>query len=104
MNFLNKLFFARAIMNLAQTRGLIPMECFAVKGNNCINAVTTKLMICDESRTHHHPICTGGNDFGDCFERVAHPIASIALQSWGVSIEVIRVMLIAMQNMRFSGP
>jgi hypothetical protein len=41
----------------AQDMGQIPIECFAKKGNNCVNAVITKIMFCDESQMHHHPTC-----------------------------------------------
>ncbi len=50
---------------------------------------------------HHHPTCIGGNDFGDCYDIVAHPPASIALQSWGVAWNPICVLLLAMQTMQF---
>jgi hypothetical protein len=61
----------------------------------------TKVMFWDESRTHYHPTCIGGNDFGNCYDRIAHPPASIALQSFGVPRPAIRVLLLAMQMMRF---
>ncbi len=46
-------------------------------------------------------MCIGGNNFGDCYHRIAHPPASIALQSLGVSREAIGILLLAMQTMRF---
>ncbi len=46
-------------------------------------------------------MCIGGNNFGDCYDRVAHPPATIALQSFGVPPPAIRVLLLAMQTMRF---
>jgi hypothetical protein len=88
------------MLALAREKEQIPIECFAKKGSNCINAVMTKIMFCDESRTHHHPTCIGGNNFGDCYDRVAHPPASIALQSFGIPPPAIRVLLLAMQTMR----
>jgi hypothetical protein len=62
-NYYNKVVFAHRMMISAQEKGQIPLECFARKGSCCINAVMTKIMICDESRTHHHPTCIGGNNF-----------------------------------------
>ena len=100
-NFFNKTVYARRMMRSSQDKGQIPMECFARKGSNCVQAVMTKVMFCDKSRTHHHPTCIGGNDFGNCYNRIAHPPASIALQSWGVSRESVRLILIAMQTMQF---
>jgi hypothetical protein len=43
----------------------------------------------------------GATIFGDCYGRVAHPPASIMLQSWGIPREPVRVLLSAMQTMRF---
>jgi hypothetical protein len=84
----------------AQEKDQIPIECFAKKGSNCINAVLTKVMFCDELRTHRHPTCIGGNNFGNCYDRISHPPASMALQSFGVLRTAIRVLLLAMQTMR----
>jgi hypothetical protein len=100
-NYFNKTIFARWMMALAQDKGQIPAEYYAKKGSNCISAVITKIMYCNESRTHHHPMCIGGNNFGDCYNRIAHPPVSIALQSWGVLHEAIGVLLLSMQTMRF---
>ena len=100
-NWYMKVVVARRMLQSAQEKNQVPIECFAKKGSNCINAVMTKIMLCDESRTHHHPACIGGNDFADCYDRIAHPPASIALQSFGVPKPAIRVLLIAMQTMQF---
>jgi hypothetical protein len=72
-NYYNKLIFDQHMMKLAQPKGQVPIECFATKGRNCINAVMTKIMLCNESQTHHHPTCIGGNNFGNCYDRVMHP-------------------------------
>jgi hypothetical protein len=58
-------------------------------------------MFCDESRTHDHPTCIGRNDFADCYDRMAHPPASLALQSLGLPRPAICVLLKTMQNMQF---
>ncbi len=97
-NYYMKLIFDQRMMLSAQNKGQIPIECFAKKGSNCINAVMTKIMMFDESRMHHHPTCIGGNNFGNCYDRVAPPPASIALQSWDVAREPI---CLAMQTMQF---
>ncbi len=88
-------------MSLAQDRGQTPLKCFAKKGSNCVNAVMKKVMMCDESRIHHHPMCIGGTDFGDCYDQIAHPPASRALQSWGVPQKSVCLILMAMQTMQF---
>jgi hypothetical protein len=100
-NYFNKTIFTRRMMASAQDRGQIPTECFSKKGSNCVNGVITNIMYCNESQTHHHPMCIGGNNFGNCYDCIAHPPASIALQSLGVSCKAIGVLLLAMQTMRF---
>jgi hypothetical protein len=41
-NWHNKLIYARRMMSSALNKDLIPLECFAKKGSNCVNAVMTK--------------------------------------------------------------
>jgi hypothetical protein len=53
-NWINKIIFAKQMIGLALANNLIPGKCFSRKGSNCINAVMTKVFICDESRIHHH--------------------------------------------------
>ena len=83
-NYYMKEVLARRMLKSAQERDQVPVECFAKKGSNCISAVMTKIIFCDESRTHHHPTCIRGNNFTDCYDRMAHPPASLALQSLGL--------------------
>jgi hypothetical protein len=63
-NWINKIIFAKQVLGLALVNNLIPGKCFSKKSSNCINAVITKVFICDESRIHHHNACIAGNDFG----------------------------------------
>jgi hypothetical protein len=100
-NWLNKLIYARRMMNSALDEKLIPLECFAKKGSNCVNAVMTKIMYCNKSRMHHHPMIVLCNDFADCYDRVALPVAAVTLQSFGIPIEAVRVLLLAMQTMKY---
>jgi hypothetical protein len=67
------------MLGLALANNLIPGKCFSKRGSNCINVVMTKVFICDESRIQHPNACIAGNDFGDCYDRTAHPIAAILL-------------------------
>jgi hypothetical protein len=60
----------------------------------------TKIFICDESRIHHHDACIVGNDFGDCYDCAAHPIAALLLCSFGVPQPAINLLLETMETMR----
>jgi hypothetical protein len=80
---------------------LIPGKYFSRKGSNCINAIVTKIFICNESRLHQHDACIAGNDFRDCYIWAAHPIAAISLQSLGVHQPAMNVLLETMKTTRF---
>ena len=83
-NWWNKLVFAKRMMGMADEKGLIPIENYAKKGSHCDNAVMAKTFFCDGSKVLHYPASLGESDFGDCYDRQAHPPTSIALQSWGI--------------------
>ncbi len=42
-----------------------------------------------------------GNNFADCYDRVALSVGSVTLQSLGIPKEAVRVLLLAMQTMRY---
>jgi hypothetical protein len=100
-NWWNKLIFARQMMQQAVQDGCIPQECFAKKHSHCNHAVLTKQFFCNSSRSLHHPAGLGECNFGDCYNRAAHPPTSIALQSWGIPMAAIRVLLTSMQTMQY---
>ncbi len=87
-------------MIVALTRKMIPGEWFSKKGSNCISAVMTKIFTCDESRIHHHSASVIGNDFSDCYDRIAHNVAAVWLRAFGVPQPAINILLETMEIMR----
>ncbi len=100
-NWWNKLIFAKRMMQQAIQDGSIPQECYAKKNSHCNYAVLMKQFFCDSLRVLHHPTGLGECNFGDCYDRAAHPPTSIALQSWGIPKPAIRVLLNTMQTMQY---
>jgi len=86
---------------LASDKAVIPEENFAKKGSNCNKAVMTKCFFTDVSMVLHHPAGLICYDFSDCYNRMAHPPISVALQGWGVPKEAVHTMLIALPVMHF---
>ncbi len=99
-DWINKIIFAKGMIGSALERNLIPGKCFSKRGSNCINAVMTKIFICNKSRIHHHDVCIAGNDFGGCYDCAAHPIAALLLHSFGVPQPAINILLETMETMR----
>ena len=91
-NWWNKLLFAKRMMTSARDSNLIPEENFAKKRSSYNEAVMTKRMFTNHSRILHHPVAVGGSDWGDCYDRAAHPAAILAFRSWGVSQAECRVL------------
>ncbi len=79
----------------------VPQECIAKKNSHCNYAVLTKQFFCNSSQIWHHPVGLGECNFGDCYDRAAHPPTSIALPSWGIPVTAIRVLLTLMQVMQY---
>jgi hypothetical protein len=100
-NWWNKLVFAKRMMQQAIHAGAIPQECFAKKNSHCNYAVLIKQFFGDSLRVRHHLVGLGECDFGNCYDRAAHPPTSIALHSWEIPVTAIRVLLTSMQVMQY---
>jgi hypothetical protein len=96
-----KLIFAKRMMENARAKGLIPAEQFAKAGTRCQDGCLIKGFHCDRARILHHSAGISGVDFHSCYDSVQHPLMSVALQAWGVSLMMIKVMLPVLQTMRF---
>jgi hypothetical protein len=90
--------YVKRMTGTALERKPIPGECFSKRGSNCISAVMTKIFIIDESQIHHHNACIADNDFGNCYDRIAHP-AAISVRSWGVPQLATNILLETMETM-----
>ena len=100
-NWLMKLVFAKRMMDNAREKGIIPAEQFAKKGARAQEGCLVKTFHGDSSRVLHITSIIINVDFKTAYDSVAHPIASVALQAWGVSLMMVKVLLCALQTMQF---
>jgi hypothetical protein len=100
-NWINKMIFAKRMIGMALEKKLIPGDCFSKRESNCISAVMMKIFICDESRIHHHNMVLESCDFAECHDRIAHNVAGMLLQTWGVPQPAINILLETMETMQF---
>jgi hypothetical protein len=96
-----KLIFAKRMMDNALAKGIVPAEQIAKKDSRPQNGNLLKTFHCDRSRVLHHPAAIQSVDLFSCYDSVAYPIASIALQAFGVSFLMVKVCLSALQTMKF---
>jgi hypothetical protein len=96
-----KLIFAKRMMDNALAKGIVPSEQIAKKDSRPQNGNLLKTFHYDKSRVLHHTASIQSVDLFSCYDSVAHPIASVALQSFGVSFLMVKVCLSALQTMKF---
>ena len=88
-------------MALAGEKRLIPEDFSAEKGSRCANVMLTICFVPDVSKVMHHPASITMNDFGDCYDRAAHTIQSIALRAHGIPKPAVNMMLLSLETMIF---
>ena len=92
-NWLNKLVFAKRMMDQAYDSGVVPVEQFACRGTQASSGVLCKVLFCDMIRALHEVAGIPSVDLGNCYVAVAHPIASIALQAFRVPLAMVVLSL-----------
>jgi hypothetical protein len=100
-NWLNKYVFAKQIMDNALLEGIIPMEQFAKWCSQASHGVLTSGLFCDIACALHKTSAIESVDLANCYDTVAHPIASIALQSFKVRKVMVTMMLYVLETMRW---
>jgi hypothetical protein len=100
-NWLNKLIFAKRMMDQAYDNGMVPVEQFARRGTQASSGVLCKVLFCDMIRALYEMAGIPSVDLGNCYDAVAHPIASIALQAFQVPLATIVLSLSVLQTMTF---
>ena len=84
------------MMKQAREKGGIPDVAYAKKGSHYDDATMTNVFFCDLSRIMRHPVATTEADIEECYDGIAHPSTSIAMQSWGVPKSAVKVVLTAL--------
>ena len=86
------------MMDKAFQGDIIPVEQFANRGSQATEWVLTSGLFCDIAWALHKTAAIDSVDSAHCYDAVAHPIASIALQSFKVR-KVVVLMLYVLKTM-----
>ena len=81
---------------------MIPQEQFAEKGKTAQEGKLIGNFFWDLSRQWCCPAAAASVDAANCYDRVNHKYASLALQSFGVPHSAVQTMLSALAHMQFS--
>jgi hypothetical protein len=87
------------MMDKAFQGDIIPAGQFANRGSQATEWVLTSGLFCDIAWALHKTAAIDSVDSADCYDAVAHPIASIALQSFKVCKVIVAMMLYVLKTM-----
>ena len=94
------LHFSKRMMSTAMSNSLIPSSQYATKGNRAIEAAVVKVLYFDYLRINKRQGAFLAMDLMQCFDRMAHPVSSLATQRLGVHPNVVNTMIQTLCNMR----
>jgi hypothetical protein len=101
-NFYNGLMFAKQMVNRAEQNSWITREIYGRRKNNeVIEVALNRRLILDISRQCRVPMAVASVDAQNCYDRIAHSIASLAAQWLQVDPRAVVTMLFTIQGMRF---
>ena len=100
-NAINKIIYGNRMMNNVRRHKMMPDEIFSKKNRTADDGTMTKVLFYDIVRQSHWAAGISSVDADNCFNRVAHAIASLIFQAFGVSEETCGVMLRTIQEMQF---
>lgn len=101
-NFANKLIFGRRMMWFAEDNKAIPAECYGSrKHHEAIDAALNRRLATDIFRQQRISAAIASLDLADCYDRIAHNIASLGARRWGVPVEATMYMMLTIQFMLF---
>ena len=94
------LHFSKRMMDQGIQKGIIPSSQYAKKGNRAIEAAIVKILIFDHLRINRHNGAFIAMDLMNCFDRMAHPISSLAVQRLGVAPNITNCMIRTLCKMK----
>lgn len=100
-NTANKLIYGVRMMHNVRAHNLMPDEIFSERNRTADDGTLSKVLFYDLLRQSRRPAGVSSVDADNCFDRVAHAIASLVFQAFGVSENTAGAMLKTIQEMKF---
>ena len=100
-NSTNKEVFGDRMMENVRSHGLMPEEIFSEKGKTATDGSFCKTLVFDVSRQGRINLALASIDAAQCYDSIAHAIASLVFQAMGVPADSVEYMLGAIEEMKF---
>ncbi len=100
-NASNKIIHGIRMMGQARKYRMIPDEIYSEKNQMVDNGTLTKTLFFDTAHQARASAAIASVDASNCYDRIAHAIALLVFQAFGVPELAIESMLSAIENMKF---
>ena len=100
-NFSNKIVYGVRMMDNASKYGLMPEEMYSEKNKIVDNGTLAKVLFFYITRQTRLSAGLSSVDAANCYDAVAHVIASLTFQAFGVPEEAVQSMLSAIEEMKY---
>ena len=100
-NFSNEVIYGVRMMDNVRKYGYMPEEIYSEKRKTADDGSLAKVLFYDIVRQTHTSAGLASIDAANCYDSIAHAIASLVFQAFGVPEEAIESMLTAIQDMKY---
>jgi hypothetical protein len=100
-NATNKIIYGNRMMEKARKYNLMPEEIFSERNRMADDGTLSKTLFCDLARQARVPAAIASVDASNCYDRIAHAMASLVFQAFGVPLTAAETMLGTIENMKF---
>jgi len=100
-NATNKVIYGVRMLGNIRKYKLMPEEIYSERNRLADDGTLSKVLFFDIARQLRRPAGLASVDADNCYDRIAHPIASMIFQSLGVPQPSVEYMLSTIQRMRF---
>ena len=100
-DFNAKIIFGERIMAVLRQYGLMENKVFSEKGRTAEDGELSKVLFYNIVRQFWLSAGISSVDASNCYDSIAHAIASLIFQAMGVPVEGAEAMLEAIQEMRY---
>jgi hypothetical protein len=100
-NATNKIVYGDRMLHNVRKYKMMPEEIYSEKNRLADDGTLVKVLFYDIVRQTRLPAGISAVDADNCYDRIAHPIASLAFQALGVKKEVCESIFTTIQNMKF---
>jgi hypothetical protein len=100
-NTTNKIVYGSRMFQTARRHHLIPEVIFSEKNRMADDGTLCKTLFYNTTRQACVPAAIALVDASNCFDQIAHAMASLIFQAFGVPLKAVETMLGAIDNMKF---